>query len=193
MVSPHHLSKHTDKLLLHFPTRYLILPTPLKLRSRTFISISKFQRKLPYIFSTWIFLHIFFLPFLFSFCFLVPTQVGKRRYTNSFRFCFPPGFLARLSVKRLRARNGKHIFVVRSNSVQRRKEVLSPCRWRVCVHAFTDTVSELLWKVERILTVSEEFPFNWSELPSVGTSKVLIKFWMRTMNRKFRVREFLWN
>lgn len=68
MVSLHRLSKHTDKLLLHFPTRYLILPTPLKLRSRTFISISKFQRKLPYIslhmnFSP----HFFFLPIFLLF------------------------------------------------------------------------------------------------------------------------------
>lgn len=133
MVSLHRLSKHTDKLLLHFPTRYLILPTPLKLRSRTFISISKFQRKLPYIS-----LHMNFSPhffsFLFSFCFLVPTRAGKRRYTNSFRLCFPPGFLARLSVKRLRARNGKHIFVIQRTAPEGNSVPVSVTCVRARVH-----------------------------------------------------------
>ena len=117
-VSPHHLSKHTDKLLLHFPTSYLILPTLLKLGSRNFYLDLEISEKASLYFPSHGFSSTFFFFFssLFSFCFLVPTRAGKRRYTNSFRLCFPPGFLARLSVKRLRARNGKHIFVMHART-----------------------------------------------------------------------------
>lgn len=186
-VSPHHLSKHTDKLLLHFPTSYLILPTLLKLGSRNFYLDLEISEKASLYFPSHGVSSTFF--FFFSFpIFLLFSRSNSSWETEIHKFVpplFPSGIPRTPFRQTFASTKWKAYFCnARSNSVQRRKEVLSPCRWRVCVHAFTDIVSELLWKVERILTVNEEFPFN---CPLLGWVKVLIKFW----TRKFR--EFLWN
>ena len=71
-VSPHHLSKHTDKLLLHFPTSYLILPTLLKLGSRNFYLDLEISEKASLYFpshgfSSTFFFFLPYFPFVFSF------------------------------------------------------------------------------------------------------------------------------
>lgn len=79
-VSPHHLSKHTDKLLLHFPTSYLILPTLLKLGSRNFYLDLEISEKASLYFpshgfsSTFFF--FFFLPY-FPFVFSFQLELGN--------------------------------------------------------------------------------------------------------------------